>query len=139
MINTGKNRVHEKVKDMRQNYSKVVVNKTGSGSGRIVYEHYDKLVTVQNGSANTERLAYGVQSDSFKDDNTSKKVYDNDNNYVLNVINVLNTNETTATGSANSINQNKSDGTEDENYENNVPLRKNCDKKTKVCCISTDR
>ena len=46
MINTEKNRVHEKVKDMRQNYSKVVVNETGSGSGRIVYEYYDKLVTV---------------------------------------------------------------------------------------------
>ena len=118
---------------MRQNYSKVVINETRSGSGRIVYEHYDKQVTVQDGSANTELLAYGVQSDGFKDGNASKKVYDNDNNYVLN------TNETTATGSANSINQNKSDGTEDENYENNVPPRKNCDKKTKVCCISTDR
>ena len=85
MINTGKNRVHEKVKDMRQNYSKVVVNETGSGSGRIVYEYYDKLVTVQGGSANTEPLACGVQSDGFKDGNASKKVYDNDNIYVLNV------------------------------------------------------
>ena len=70
---------------MRQNYSKVVVNETGSGSGRIVYEYYDKLVTVQGGSGNTEPLAYGVQSDGLKDGNTSKKVYDNDNNYVLNV------------------------------------------------------
>ena len=133
MINTAKNRVHKKVKDMRQNYSKV---ETRLGSGRIVYEHYDKLVTVQGSSTNTDPLAYGVQSDGFKDGNTSKKVYDNDNNYVLNV---LNTNETTAISSANSINQNKSDGTEDENYEINVPPRKNCDKKTKVCCISTDQ
>ena len=133
MINTAKNRVHKKVKDMRQNYSKV---ETRLGSGRIVYEHYDKLVTVQGSSTNTDPLAYGVQSDGFKDGNTSKKVYDNDNNYVLNV---LNANETTAIGSANSINQNKSDGTEDENYEINVPPRKNCDKKTKVCCISTDQ
>ena len=133
MINTAKNRVHKKVKDMRQNYSKVEAR---LGSGRIVYEHYDKLVTVQGSSTNTDPLAYGVQSDGFKDGNTSKKVYDNDNNYVLNV---LNTNETTAISSANSINQNKSDGTEDENYEINVPPRKNCDKKTKVCCISTDQ
>ena len=133
MINTAKNRVHKKVKDMRQNYSKVEAR---LGSGRIVYEHYDKLVTVQGSSTNTDPLAYGVQSDGFKDGNTSKKVYDNDNNYVLNV---LNANETTAIGSANSINQNKSDGTEDENYEINVPPRKNCDKKTKVCCISTDQ
>ena len=133
MINTTKNRVHKKVKDMRQNYSKV---ETRLGRARIVYEHYDKLVTVQGSSTNTDPLAYGVQSDGFKDGNTSKKVYDNDNNYVLNV---LNTNETTAIGSAHSINQNKSDGTEDENYEINVPPRKNCDKKTKVCCISTDQ
>ena len=35
MINKGKNRVHEKVKDIRQNYSKAVVNGTCSGSGRI--------------------------------------------------------------------------------------------------------
>ena len=34
MINKGKNRVHEKVKDMRQNYSNIVVNGTGAGSGR---------------------------------------------------------------------------------------------------------
>ena len=43
MINTAKNRVHKKVKDMLQNYSKVEAR---LGSGRIVYEHYDKLVTV---------------------------------------------------------------------------------------------
>ena len=34
MINKGKNRVHEKVNDMRQNYSNIVVNGTGAGSGR---------------------------------------------------------------------------------------------------------
>ena len=82
MINTGKNRVHRKVKDMRQNYSKV---ETRSGSGRIVYEHYDKLVTVQGISTSTDPLSYGVQSDGFKDGNTSKNVNDNDNNYVQNV------------------------------------------------------
>ena len=82
MINTGKNRVHEKVKDMRQNYSKV---ETRSGSGRIVCEHYDKLVTGQGSSTNTDPLANRVQSDDFKDVNTSKKVYGKDNNYVLNV------------------------------------------------------
>ena len=32
MINKGKNRVHEKAKDKRQNYSKAVVNGTRSGS-----------------------------------------------------------------------------------------------------------
>lgn len=42
---------------------------------------------------------------------------------------VLNANQTT--DSANNVNQNKSDGIEDENYENNVPPKKNCDKKRK--------
>ena len=67
---------------------------------------------------------------------------DSDNNYDddgENKWNVLNTNETTATSSANSINQNKSDGNEYENYKNNVPPRKNSDKKLKVCCTSTNR
>ena len=34
MINKRKNKVHEKVRDMRQNYPNIVVNGTGSGSGR---------------------------------------------------------------------------------------------------------
>ena len=37
MINKGKNRVDEKMKDRRQNYLKARVNGTSSGSGRIVY------------------------------------------------------------------------------------------------------
>ena len=136
MINKGKNRVHEKVKDIRQNYSKAVVNGTRSDSGRKVYGHYDKLVSIWGGSANAKPLPYGVRSDDFDDGNTSKKIYDSDDNYDDDCENnsVLNTNEITATDSANinnSINQNKSEGTEDENYENNVPPRKNCDKEQK--------
>ena len=46
MINKGKSRLNEKVKDMKQNDSKVVINGTRSGSGRIVYEHYNKLVSI---------------------------------------------------------------------------------------------
>ena len=113
MINKGKNRVHEKVKDMRQNYSKAVVNGTRSGSGRIVYEHYayDKLVSIWGGSANTEPLPYGVRSDDFEEGNTNKKVYDSDDNYDDDGENnsILNTTEITATDSANinnNINQN---------------------------------
>ena len=116
MINKGKNRLHEKVKDMRQNYSKAVVNGTRSGSGRIVYEHYayDKLVSIWGGSANTEPLPCGVRSDDFEDGNTSKKVYGSDDNYDDHDDDgennsVLNTNEITATDSANidnDINQN---------------------------------
>ena len=54
MINKGKSRLNEKVKDMKQNDSKVVINGTRSGSGRIVYEHYNKLVSIWDGSVNTK-------------------------------------------------------------------------------------
>ena len=69
------------MKDIIQNYSKAVINRTLSGSRRIVYEHYDKLVSIWYSFGNTEPLSYGVQSDDFEDSNTSKKVYDIDDNY----------------------------------------------------------
>ena len=39
----GRNRIIEKVKDMHQNFSKVVTTGTWSRSGKIVYEFFDKL------------------------------------------------------------------------------------------------
>ena len=50
----------EKVKEIRQNFSKAVVSGSRSGSGKIVYEFYDKLITLWGGSAGTEPLSYGV-------------------------------------------------------------------------------
>ena len=43
LITRGRSRILEKIKDIRQNFSRAVVNGTRSGSGKIVYEHYDKL------------------------------------------------------------------------------------------------
>ena len=40
----GRNRIIDKVKDICQNVSKVVTTGTRSGSGKIVYEFFDKLV-----------------------------------------------------------------------------------------------
>ena len=40
----GRNRIIEKVKDIRQNFSKAVTTATRSGSGKTVYEFFDKLV-----------------------------------------------------------------------------------------------
>ena len=54
MINKTKNRVHEKVKDMRQHYLKAKLNGTSPGSGRIKYGNYDILVPIWVGSANSE-------------------------------------------------------------------------------------
>ena len=65
MISRGKNRIQEKIKEIRQNYSKAVKLGTRSGSGQIVFEHYEKLVGIWGGSASTEALPFGVQSDDF--------------------------------------------------------------------------
>ena len=40
----SRNRIIEKVKDIRQSFSKAVTTGTRSGSGKIVYEFCDKLV-----------------------------------------------------------------------------------------------
>ena len=42
----GRNRIIEKVEDIRQNFSKAVTAGTRSRSGKIVYEFVDKLVTI---------------------------------------------------------------------------------------------
>ena len=40
---------------------------TRSGSGKIVFEHYDKLVQIWGGSASTKPLSFGVDADSFSE------------------------------------------------------------------------
>ena len=40
----SRNRIIEKVKDIRQSFSKAVTTGTRSGSGKIVFEFFDKLV-----------------------------------------------------------------------------------------------
>ena len=62
MIRKGYNRIKEKVKNIRQDYSKAVVSGTRSGSGKIVIEHYDDLATIWGGSHSTEPLPFGVDS-----------------------------------------------------------------------------
>ena len=39
-------RVREKVKEIRQSFSQAVVKGSRSGSGKIVYEFYDELITI---------------------------------------------------------------------------------------------
>jgi len=45
--------------------SKAVTNWTRSGGGKIVFEHYDKLIELWGGSANTTFLSFGVISADF--------------------------------------------------------------------------
>ena len=68
MIRKGHVRIEEKIKDIRQNFSKAVVAGTRSGSGKIVFERYDKLVQIWGGSASTEPLSFEVDVDSFSEE-----------------------------------------------------------------------
>ena len=70
-IRKGHVRIQEKIKDIRQNFSKAVVAGTRSGSEKIVFEHYDKLVQIWGGSASTEPLSFGVDADSFSEEQES--------------------------------------------------------------------
>ena len=47
------------------NFSKAVTTGTRSGSRKIIYEFFDKLVTIWGGSDNTKPLQFGVQSDDY--------------------------------------------------------------------------
>ena len=62
LIIRGRNKIIEKVKDILQNVSKAVTGTRSSGSGKIAYEFFDKLVTIWGGSANKKLLQFGVQS-----------------------------------------------------------------------------
>ena len=64
-ITKGYNRIVEKVKEIRQSFSKAVVSGTRSGCGKIVFEFYEKLVTIWGGSANTEPLSFGISSETL--------------------------------------------------------------------------
>lgn len=57
----------EKVIEIRQNFSKAVVSGSRSGSEKIVYEFYDKLITLWVGSAATEPLSHRVGVELVED------------------------------------------------------------------------
>ena len=61
LIKKGYSRIKEKIKDIRQNFSQAVTNR--SGSGKIVFEHCDKLIVIWGGFAATKPLEFGVTSD----------------------------------------------------------------------------
>ena len=45
-IRKGHIRIQEKIKDIRKNFSKALVAGTRIGSGKILFEHFDKLVQI---------------------------------------------------------------------------------------------
>ena len=75
----GKSRVMEKIKEIRQRFSKAVISGSRSGSGKLVFEHYDLLVSIWGGSANVEPLSFGInggESLSSSDDDEIAVVND---------------------------------------------------------------
>ena len=58
----GRNRVHEKIKESRQNFSKAVINGTRSGSRKVVFSHYETLKEIWGSSANVEPLSFGIDT-----------------------------------------------------------------------------
>lgn len=64
LVNRGYQRIREKIKDLRQGFSKAVLNGTRSGSGKMVYDHYDKLKQIWGGCPNTEPLSTGIDTSS---------------------------------------------------------------------------
>jgi hypothetical protein len=66
LIKKGYSRIKEKIKDIRQNFSQAVTNGRRSGSGKIVFKHYNELVVIWGGSAATKPLEFGVTSDDFQ-------------------------------------------------------------------------
>ena len=78
LISKGTKRVMEKVKEIRQSFSKAVISGTRSGSGKIVFEFYDKLVLLWGGSAKVCPLTYGVGSNDF-----NQETYEQDEQHML--------------------------------------------------------
>lgn len=56
----GAKGIMEKVKEIRQNFSKAVVSGTRNGNGKIVFEFYDRFCEIWGGSANTEKLLWSL-------------------------------------------------------------------------------
>ena len=69
-IAQGYNRILEKVKILRQGFSKAVIAGTRSGSGKLVYDHYDSLRDIWGGSPNTTPLSVGIDNSSINDGET---------------------------------------------------------------------
>ena len=91
LVTRGYKRIQEKIKDLRQGFSKANVNGTRSGSGKFVYEHYDRLKQIWGGNPNTEPLTCGIDTSSVnmtqidgdnagesEDENLENETVDND-------------------------------------------------------------
>ena len=59
-VNENTNRIIEKVKEMRQNFSKSIIKDSRSGSEKPVFQFYKRFVEIQVGSPNVLKLRFGT-------------------------------------------------------------------------------
>ena len=61
-IQRGHQGIQEKIKEIRQTCAKAATAGTRSGSGHIVYDFYDDLISIWGGSAASKPLSFGASS-----------------------------------------------------------------------------
>lgn len=68
-IKKGYIRVKEKLKEIRQNLLHAITTGPRSGSGKIVLQHFDKLIQIWGGSPATQPLNIGISSIDVNESN----------------------------------------------------------------------
>ena len=88
LIKKGYQRIHEKLKEIRQNFSIAVTTGRRSGSGKIVMQYYDELVKIWGGSPATAPLSCGTSTEAINNpDNFDEQDIDCDKDSVTKVYN----------------------------------------------------
>ncbi|XP_046843506.1 uncharacterized protein LOC124437579 [Xenia sp. Carnegie-2017] len=73
LVKKGYQRVHEKLKEIRHNFSVAVTSGRRSGSGKIVLQFYDELVKIWGGSPATEPLKCGTFTEEVNATNAKEQ------------------------------------------------------------------
>ena len=80
MIKNGYKQIKEKLKRIRQDYSKAIISGTRRGRGKIVLQHFDKLASIWGGSPATEALSFGIDSSEILTASLPDKANDQEEN-----------------------------------------------------------
>ena len=81
-------RISEKIKEIRHYFSKVVTTGTWTGSGKIIFKHYDMLIQIWFGSTSTKPLSLGLAAESFskkQEPSTNKSNFIISNFLIINI------------------------------------------------------
>ena len=78
-IKIGYKWIKEKIKSIRQDYSKAVTCGRRSGSGKIVLEYYDDLTWLWGGSPSTEPLPFGIDCQTINSEEVTELLSDEQN------------------------------------------------------------